>query len=178
MMDYKPLLKFSREAIKAELENRELKISEEIRKKYAIKKASFVTLTKNEKLRGCIGSLYPRRELYKDVFENALHAAFNDPRFSSLKSEELPKIKIEIFVLSIPIKINFKNEKELLEKIDIKMGIILKKNSHSATFLPNVWEKIPNKVKFLEQLSLKAKLQKNDWKRADIYFYRTESVKE
>jgi AmmeMemoRadiSam system protein A len=178
MKKYEELLKLARDAIESYLNKKELKISESIKKKYSKKKACFVTLTENGELRGCIGSLSPRQELYKDVIENAIHAAFDDYRFSPLDKNEFPKIRIEISVLSIPKKIGFKNEKELLEKISNKMGIILEKEYNSATFLPQVWEELPDKKNFLEHLSLKAGLEKNAWKSSDIYFYEVDSVEE
>jgi len=174
----KELLILAREAIKSGFDNKELKIPENIKKKNSEKKASFVTLTKNGQLRGCIGSLYPHQELYKDVVENALHAAFDDYRFTPLKKSEFHEIKIEVSVLSIPKKIQFKNEKELLNKIEKNMGIILKKGFNSATFLPQVWEEIPDKIDFLEELSLKAGMKKDDWKTSEVYSYRVEKVKE
>ncbi len=174
----KELLKLAREAIEKRLEGKEVRIKEDIKKKYSEKKATFATLTEKGELRGCIGSLYPRQELYKDVIENAIHAAFDDYRFSQLKKSELSGIKIEISVLSIPEKINFKNEKELLQKIDKKTGIILKKGFNSSTFLPQVWKEIPDKTEFLEHLSRKAGLEKDAWKNSEIYFYKVESVKE
>ncbi len=174
----KELLKLAREAIEKKLDGKEVRIKEDIKKKYSEKKASFVTLTEKGELRGCIGSLYPRHELYKDVIENAIHAAFDDYRFSQLKKSELSDIKIEISVLSIPEEINFKNEKELLQKIDKKMGIILKNGFNSSTFLPQVWEEISDKTEFLEHLSRKAGLDRDAWKKSKIYFYRVESIKE
>ncbi len=175
---YKELLSLARKAIESKLNNKKLEIPENVRKKYSEKKACFVTLTEKEELRGCIGSLEPRQELWKDVIENAIHAAFDDYRFPPLEKNELLKIKIEISVLSIPKKINFENEKELLEKIDKNMGIILKKGFNSATFLPQVWEEISNKKDFLEHLSLKAGLGRDAWKNAEIYCYRVEKIKE
>lgn len=174
----KELLKLARNAIESYLNKKGLKIPEDIKKKYSKKQACFVTLTENNELRGCIGSLYPKQELYKDVVENSVHAAFDDYRFSPLNKNEFPKIKIEISVLSIPKKIEFKNEKELLEKIDKKMGIILKKEFNTATFLPQVWEEISDKISFLEHLSLKAGLNKDAWKNAEIYYYTVKSVEE
>ncbi len=178
MRKYEELLKLARSAIESGLNNSRVIIPENIKKKYSEKKASFVTLTENGNLRGCIGSLYPKQELYKDIIENAKHAAFDDYRFSLLKKSELPEIIIEISVLSIPEKINFKDEKQLLQKISEDMGIILKKGFSSATFLPQVWEEIPNKIDFLEQLSVKAGMDKNSWKTSEIYFYKVEKVKE
>jgi AmmeMemoRadiSam system protein A len=92
---YKELLGLARKAILAELENKKLNIDEKIKKKFSEKKACFVTLTISSELRGCIGSLYARQELWKDVAENAKNAAFSDPRFNSLTLDELEKIKIE-----------------------------------------------------------------------------------
>lgn len=175
---YEELLKLARNAIESELNGENLKINKEIKEKYSEKKASFVTLTEHGVLRGCIGSLYPRQELYKDVIENALHAAFDDYRFPQLKKYELSGIKIEISVLSIPEKISFKNEKELLRKIDKDMGIVLKKGFSSATFLPQVWEDLPDKIDFLESLSLKAGISKDAWKNAEVYSYKVEKIKE
>jgi AmmeMemoRadiSam system protein A len=178
MKKYGELLKLARSAIESALDNKKLEVSKEIKEKYSEKKASFVTLTEHGILRGCIGSLYPHQELYKDVIENAIHAAFDDYRFPQLKKEELSEVKIEISVLSLPKKIEFKNEKELLNKIDKNMGIILKKGFNSATFLPQVWQELPNKIDFLESLSLKAGIGKDDWKNSEIYFYRVEKIKE
>ncbi len=175
---YNELLPLARKAIEFKLNNKKFKVSEDIMKKYSEKKASFVTLTENNELRGCIGSLYPHQELWKDIVENAVHAAFDDPRFPPLEKNELSKIKIEISILSSPKKIIFKNDKQLLEKIDKKMGLILKKGFNSSTFLPQVWKEIPDKINFLEHLSVKAGLEKDSWKNSEIYFYRAESIKE
>jgi len=175
---YAELLKLARDAIESELSNEKLEISKEIREKYSRKGASFVTLTKNKMLRGCIGSLYPSQELYRDIIENAKHAAFDDYRFPQLKKNELSDIRIEVSVLSIPEKLEFKDEKELFKKIDKNMGIILRKGFSSATFLPQVWEDIPDKIGFLENLCLKAGINKGSWKSSEIYFYRVEKIKE
>jgi AmmeMemoRadiSam system protein A len=174
----KELLILARNAIKGKLGNEELKIDESLKKKYSEKKACFVTLTERGVLRGCIGSLYPCQELYKDVIENAKHAAFEDYRFPQLKRGELSEVKIEISVLSIPQKLQFRNEKQLLERIDKSMGLILRKGFNSATFLPQVWEEIPDKKEFLEHLSLKAGLDKDAWKTSEIYFYKVKKIEE
>jgi len=171
------LLKLAKNAIESALKNKKLDVSRDIKEKYSEKKACFVTLTEHGMLRGCIGSLYPHQELYKDVIENAVHAAFEDYRFPQIKKDELGEIKIEISVLSIPKKLEFKNEKKLLQKIDRDMGIILKKGFSSATFLPQVWEELSDKIDFLESLCLKAGLGKDAWKNAEIYFYRVKKIK-
>jgi len=178
MRKYEELLKLARSAIESELDSKELRVDESIKEKYSEKKACFVTLTEHGMLRGCIGTLYPHQELYKDIIENAKHAAFEDYRFPQLKKSEFPEIKIEVSVLSIPEKLEFKNEKELLKKIDKNMGIVLKMGFNSATFLPQVWEELSDKIDFLESLSLKAGIGKESWKNSEIYFYRVEKVKE
>lgn len=144
------------------------------------KACCFVTITKNGFLRGCIGSLQPNQELWKNIQENAINAAFFDPRFPPLSEKELPKIKIEVSVLSKPKKLEFLNSEELLKKINEKMGIILKhKTGKTSTFLPQVWEKIPDKITFLEELSLKAGLDGDAWKQKDIeIWYYTVNAEE
>ena len=144
------------------------------KQKFKDKKACFVTLTKNNELRGCIGCLEAKKELWQEVQENAINAAFHDSRFLPLEKNELNKIKIEVSVLSKPKKLEYKDEKDLLKKINNKMGIILKKNPCSSTFLPQVWKPLPDKIKFLEHLSLKAGLNKDGWKNAEIWFYKVE----
>ena len=177
----KELLKLARESIKSELEGKELKIDEKIKKKYSDKKSCFVTLTINGELRGCIGSLEARQELWKDVLDNSKNAAFSDPRFESLSKDELKKIKIEISVLSVPKKLAYSDVKDLLNKIKKgKDGLIIKSGFYSATYLPQVWEQIPEKEEFLESLCLKAGLARNSWKngKLEVWTYRVDSVAE
>lgn len=89
---------------------------------------------------------------------------------------ELSKVHIEISVLSRSSILGI--GEKVFDKIDDKMGIILKKGFNSATFLPQVWEQLSSKKEFLEQLSLKAGLSRNDWRDAELWFYRVESVEE
>jgi len=152
--------------------------STEIKEKFKEIKSCFVTLTKEGSLRGCIGSLEARQELWKEVQENVVSAAFADFRFLPLKEKELKDIKIEVSVLSRPQKLVYKDIEELLNKINKEMGIILQKGLHSATFLPQVWEDIEDKIKFLEHLSLKAGLSKEAWKTSEILHYKIKSEKE
>jgi len=177
-MTYNELLKLARDAIKCELNRDKVKVNEEVKKKYCNKGACFVTLTINGELRGCIGSLQAHQELWRDIIDNSNNAAFNDPRFLPLSKNELDKTKIEISVLTTPKKLEYKDEKDLLDKIDKKMGLILKKGFCQSTFLPQVWEQIPDKIEFLEYLSRKAGLSKNDWKDCEVWFYRVEKIKE
>jgi len=176
MEKYKELLKLARSAIESQFNGKKNRVSDEIKKKYGEKKACFVTLTENGDLRGCIGSLEAHQELWKDVIDNAINAGFNDYRFEPLEEEELENIKVEISILSKPVKLGI--GKNVFDKIDNKMGIILKHNKGSATFLPQVWEQISNKQVFLEELSMKAGLFKDDWKDSEIWFYRVEKIEE
>lgn len=151
---------------------------ERTKNRYGELGASFVTLTKNGKLRGCIGSLEAHEPLWEDVKHNAISAAFYDARFSPLTKQEFQIIKIEVSVLTKPKKLEFETKEELLEMINNKMGIILRWGDYSSTFLPQVWEEIKDKVEFLEQLSLKADLEKDAWKSADVFYYEVEKYKE
>jgi uncharacterized protein len=178
MKKYKELLEIAREAIRCRLDGDVIRLTEEIKERYSEKQACFVTLTENNELRGCIGSLEAHQELWKDVVDNAMNAGFSDPRFPPLDKTEFNNIKIEVSILSIPEKLDYKDQKDLLKKIDKKMGIILRKGFYSATFLPQVWEQIPEKIDFLEHLSRKAGLNKDTWKDCEVLFYRVESVKE
>lgn len=173
---YKELLKLARDAIESKFYSKEVYVNEEIKKKFSKKQSCFVTLTEDNMLRGCIGSLYASQELWKDVVENAIHAAFHDYRFIPINEKEIDKIKIEVSVLSVPEKLGI--GEKVFDKIDNKMGIILEKSGSSSTFLPQVWEQIPGKKQFLEQLSLKAGLNKDDWKTARLSFYRVDKVEE
>jgi len=174
------LLKLARQAIKSRLENKPINIPENIKQKYSKKQASFVTLTINNELRGCIGSLLPTKPLYQDIIENAENAAFNDPRFPSLTKSELPKIKIELSLLTIPKPINYKDSKNLLEKIKNK-GVIIKSGFNQATYLPQVWEQLPSPEQFLSSLCIKSGLPADFWKlnkKLIIQTYEVEKIKE
>ncbi|MDD2679052.1 MAG: AmmeMemoRadiSam system protein A [Candidatus Nanoarchaeia archaeon] len=168
----------ARKAIEKYFENEKYMPNSEDRKKYYEKKACFITLTINNTLRGCIGSLIASKPLWQDVVDNAINAAFNDYRFPPLKKEELGQVKIEVSILSEPAQIKYKNHTELLNKIKKNYGIILERNGKSSTFLPQVWEQIKDKRKFLEELSLKAGLEQSAWKKAKIYYYTVKAEKE
>jgi uncharacterized protein len=133
------------------------------------KKGCFVTLNVHSALRGCIGHLLPVQELYKDVIENALHAAFEDPRFPAIVRKELEDIAIEISVLDVPSKLNYKDEIDLLKKLDkTKPGVIIKKGVQQATYLPQVWDDLKNANDFLSSLCMKAGLSPTEWKNSSL----------
>jgi len=171
------LLKLARKVIEHYFKGEDFdleKIPEELKEKRGV----FVSLHEEGELRGCIGYIEPIKTIYEGVKENALRAAFKDPRFLPLTEEELGKVKIEISLLSKPKKIKFSSPQELLERLKPGEGVILKKGDFQATFLPQVWEMIPNKVIFLEQLSLKAGLRRESWKEAEIFVYQAEVFEE
>ena len=119
--------------------------------------ATFVTLVKDRKLRGCMGSLAATRPLGADVASNAAAAAFRDPRFPALTKEEWPQCAVEVSLLSTPKPIRFADEADLLEQIRVhEDGIILECDGKRATYLPQVWEGLPDKHRFLAELKRKA----------------------
>jgi AmmeMemoRadiSam system protein A len=126
--------------------------------------ATFVTLTQKTLLRGCIGSLEPYRPLARDVAENALAAAFRDPRFPPLRQGELDKTRVEVSLLDTPEELHFIDEAKALEQLRPGIdGLILTCGSHHATFLPQVWEVLPTPHMFLQHLKLKAGLPVGFW---------------
>lgn len=148
-------------------------------KKFLEKKACFVTLLKESQLRGCIGHLQAFQPLYLDLIENAVGAAFEDPRFPSLKKEELPFLIVEVSVLTDPVPLVYKSPLDLLSKIRPKKdGLIIKKGAHQATFLPSVWDEISKKEDFLSHLCLKAGLDANEWNKGiGLKVERYEAIK-
>ena len=121
--------------------------------------ATFVTLQKQGNLRGCIGSLKATRPLVEDVVHNAFASAFRDPRFQPVTENELADLQVEISILSPMERMPVSSEEELLEAmVPGNDGIYLQSSGHSATFLPQVWEQLPNPLDFLSQLKKKAGL--------------------
>ncbi|MFP4132095.1 MAG: AmmeMemoRadiSam system protein A [Thiohalospira sp.] len=122
--------------------------------------AAFVTLQREGRLRGCIGSLEAHRPLGEDVIANAQAAAFRDPRFPPLQPAELPGLHVEISVLSAPEPFPFTDETDLLARLQPGVdGLILEADAgHRGTFLPAVWESLPEPRDFLAELRRKAGL--------------------
>lgn len=121
--------------------------------------ATFVTITQDGALRGCIGSLSATRPVGDDVAANARAAAFQDPRFPKLEREEWPRCRVEVSLLSAPKPIAFGDEAELLSQIRAgEDGLILECDGKRATYLPQVWEMLPDRRQFLEELIKKAGL--------------------
>ena len=125
----------------------------------------FVTLTREGKLRGCIGNIHPRDPLYRAVMENARGAAFRDARFAPVEADEVPDLAIEISVLTEPERLEFNSPGDLLHKLRPEVdGVVLKFDWRTATFLPQVWRKFPNPERFLDLLSEKAQQPADAWR--------------
>ena len=132
-------------------------------------RGTFVTLKIDDSLRGCIGRIIPEDPIIKTVKDNAVSAALHDPRFPPLTAEEFQDVDIEISVLSKPEALKYKGADDLLNKIEKgKHGVIIRSGSHSATFLPQVWEDIKTKEEFLSHLCTKARLFPDEWKNGKL----------
>ena len=126
--------------------------------------ATFVTLTQRGDLRGCIGSLEAWRPLAQDVQENARAAAFRDPRFEPLNIEELPITRVEVSLLSAAEPIHFRDEADALAQLRPNIdGVIFSAGNRRSTFLPQVWEQLPEPADFMARLKQKAGLPANYW---------------
>ena len=126
--------------------------------------ASFVTLTLGGQLRGCIGSLSAVRPLREDVDRNAVNAGFRDPRFPPLSRDELDQVRVEVSVLSEPEPMQFSSEADALAQLRPGIdGVIFASGWHQATFLPQVWESLPDVHEFMAHLKRKAGLPADHW---------------
>jgi AmmeMemoRadiSam system protein B/AmmeMemoRadiSam system protein A len=126
---------------------------------------TFVTLKLKGQLRGCIGNLSGSESIVEGVRQNAVNAAFHDPRFSPLTESELERVEIEVSVLSAPAPLAYTDGGDLLCKLKPNRdGVIIRKGYASATFLPQVWEQLPRPEDFLSHLCLKAGLARDAWK--------------
>ena len=142
--------------------------------------ATFVTLNKSKRLRGCIGSLKSYRPLIDDMVSNAKSAAFSDPRFRALEKSELSSLAVEVSVLTPPQRVTYANHSDLKRQIEVgEDGIVLESHSHRATFLPQVWDELPTFELFFETLCEKADLNKNCLNHHPlIYTYHVEKYSE
>ena len=140
-------------------------------------RASFVTLRIDGQLRGCIGRLEPDAPLICGVARNAFAAAFQDPRFSPLTEPESRHVSIHISVLTVPVPMMFTGEDDLLSQLRPGVdGLVLEAGRCRGTFLPTVWQTLPEPRKFLEQLKVKAGLHPDAWPAdARVLRYTSES---
>lgn len=143
--------------------------------------ASFVTLNKHGRLRGCIGTLKAQRPLALDVRQNATGAALRDPRFPPVGPEEVDDLTIEISVLSSPEPLEYDTMEDLCDKLRPGVdGVVIERGWQRATFLPQVWEKLSSKRQFLHRLCLKAGLSPEVYSSGDldVFTYHVEKFKE
>ena len=144
-------------------------------------RGTFVTLKLNSELRGCIGNIEPVKTIRDGISDNAVNAAFRDHRFSPLSDEEFNTIDISISILSKAKKLLFSDEKDLIAKLrPYRDGVILRQGRAGATFLPQVWEQLPDVEEFLSHLCRKAGLSVKCWKDDDveILVYQVQSFQE
>jgi AmmeMemoRadiSam system protein A len=144
--------------------------------------SAFITLTVRGQLRGCIGSLEASQSLAEDVREHAVAAALRDPRFPPVAEAELNGIKIEVSRLTRPVPLEYKDADDLLSKLCPHVdGVILRNGTFQrATFLPQVWEKIPDRADFLSNLCYKMGAKADLWrsKHLEVLTYEVEEFHE
>lgn len=143
--------------------------------------ACFVTLTKGGDLRGCIGTLESYQPLVLDVQTRAMQAARQDPRFPPVSPAELKGIKIEISRLSPPIPLEYSTPNHLCELLERGVdGVVISEGHRRATFLPQVWEELPEPEQFLSHLCRKMGCSPNYWKHRllEVETYRVEEFSE
>lgn len=176
------LLSIARDAIKSQFEARSIDESAlfEAYPELKEKGASFITLTQDGRLRGCIGSIIAHQTLLEDIIHNARAAAFKDPRFLPLQMNELEKTRIELSLLTPPQLLEYRDRAEL--KVRIRPGIdgvILKYQNAQATFLPQVWDELKEFDLFFSHLCQKAGLDAGCLDgHPEIYTYQVEKLKE
>lgn len=140
-------------------------------------RGNFVTLKLAGELRGCIGSLEADKPLVQGIADNAFNAAFRDPRFDALSPRELAGIELEISLLSPPEVMVFESQSDALSQLRVGVdGLILTVGIHRATFLPSVWQQLPDATQFLRELKCKAGLAADYWSgQLQLQRYRSHS---
>jgi AmmeMemoRadiSam system protein A len=142
---------------------------------------TFVTLTRKGNLRGCIGALEAHQPLAEDVREHAIAAALSDYRFPPVREDELDDLEIEISRLTPPKPLLYQTPEELLSALRPHIdGVTLMDGFKRATFLPQVWEKLPDKERFLQHLCQKMGARPNLWheKILQVQTYQVEEFRE
>ena len=169
--DKKLLLQLAREALEYGVSGKPLPLLRLEQLPPALREygASFVTLTKHGNLRGCIGTLEAYQPLAEDVREHAIAAALEDYRFPPVVPAELPEIRIEVSRLTAPQTLEYSTPDELLTRLRPGIdGVVLRDQYRRATFLPQVWENLPDPEQFLDQLCLKMGAPRGYWRRKPL----------
>jgi AmmeMemoRadiSam system protein A len=177
------LLKLAREALEIGVKGNALKELnlEELPDRLKQDGVSFVTLMKDEHLRGCIGALEATRPLAQDVQQHAIAAALDDYRFPPVQADELGDITIEISYLTPPVSLKYEVPRELINYLRPGIdGVVIRDGVRRATFLPQVWEKIPEANNFLNMLCQKMGAPPDYWqkKRLEVLTYQVEKFSE
>ena len=165
------LLEIAREALNLSVQGEPLKEIQLASLPEALREdgASFVTLTENGQLRGCIGALEAYQPLAQDVQEHAMAAALQDHRFPQVRPEELSRIEIEVSVLTPKILLDYDNSQDLLKKLRPGVdGVVLQDGFRKATFLPQVWDQLPQPEQFLAHLCQKMGASSELWRRKHL----------
>jgi len=179
------LLRLARQTIEKEVAGKSsIKIDEKTLNSapYQEKRGVFVTLKKNEMLRGCIGCLTGEESLVNGIRHQAANAALNDYRFPALSADELNDIRINISILTEPELLEYTDSADLISKLRPGVdGVILRDQyGRGATFLPQVWEQLGSVDIFLSHLCRKAGLQDNAWRsgKLEIKTYQVQYFEE
>jgi len=178
--DRRYLLDLARESIRHGLRHgRPLPVDlERLAAPLTVRRACFVTLELQGRLRGCIGSLEAVRPLAQDVAANAYAAAFRDPRFPPLSEAEFAGLDLHLSLLTPPQPFPCASEADLLQRLRPgRDGLILQEGSRRATFLPSVWEQLPDRQSFLLHLKRKGGWPDGYWsEQLQVFRYGTETI--
>ena len=173
------LVKTARKAVTEFLSNGDrMKLESDLEEKFSFNSGVFVTLNNPDGLRGCIGFPVPEKKLSHAIIEGAIAAATEDPRFPSVKINELNDIVFEVTVLTPPVEIDVSDPMEYLEKIKVgRDGLIIRHSFSSGLLLPQVpveydW----NVEEFLQHTCEKAGLARDTWKNESVKIEKFEGI--
>jgi len=173
------LVKTARRAVTGFLSNgNRIKLEPDLEEKFSFNSGVFVTLNNPDGLRGCIGFPMPEKKLSHAIIEGAIAAATEDPRFPSVKTNELNDIVFEVTVLTPPVEIDVSDPTEYLEKIKVgRDGLIIRHSFSSGLLLPQVpveygW----NVEEFLQHTCEKAGLSRDTWKNESVKIEKFEGI--
>lgn len=143
-------------------------------------RATFITIERHGQLRGCIGRIEAEVPLLEDIAEHAVAAAIHDPRFLPMTPEETRDAVLSISILTPPEPMSVKSELDLVQQLEPgRDGLILREGRRAATFLPSVWEELPDPFAFVQHLKMKAGWPANYWSdKIRVQRYRSHYITE